>query len=286
MSSAEIATRVDNQVASIIQTAAQDLSDAHKIGTALASTSFVPAHFKGKPDEAAAAILYGSTIDMDPLTALQNIFVIGGKPALYARSMVAVVLSKGHRIWTEDESDGTVTVAGQRKGSETVERVTWTTDMAKKAGYTKNANYGTNSRAMLYARASGDVARRVAPDALLGMAYTKEELEMEAAPTTAAPQAKPGDRLRAAVNLPPAPVEDIADAEVVDVSESVEMISDAQMKALHASFNDAEITDRAERLDVCMGVIGRDIDSSKDLTRSEASAVLDRIKALPAEDGA
>jgi hypothetical protein len=156
--------------AASIEATARALVDAHKIGTALCRTAFVPKHFQGKPDDAAAAILYGSTIDMDPVTALQNIYVIGGKPALYARTMAAIVMSHGHELWTEEESEGRVTVAGRRKGSENVERVTWTSEMAQKAGYTSNANYKSNPRAMLYARASGDVARRIAPDALLGMA--------------------------------------------------------------------------------------------------------------------
>src|SRR5699024_9949428 len=163
----------------MIAATARALVDAHNIGSALCKTSFVPKHFQGKPEEAAAAILYGASIDMDPITALQNVFVISGKPALYARGMVAVVLSKGHKIWTEEESEGSVTVAGQRKGSDTVERVTWTSEMAKRAGYTSNSKYASDPRSMLYARASGDVARRIAPDALLGMAQNIEELTVD-----------------------------------------------------------------------------------------------------------
>ena len=124
---------VTYQGAAMIEATAHALVDAHKIGTALCRTSFVPKHFQGKPEEAAAAILYGSAIDMDPITALQNVYVISGKPALYARTMVAIVLSKGHEIWTEEESDGSVTVAGRRKGSDKVERVTWTSEMANRA---------------------------------------------------------------------------------------------------------------------------------------------------------
>lgn len=167
--------------AATIEATARALVDAHKIGTALCRTSFVPKHFAGKPEEAAAAILYGSAIDMDPITSLQNVYVIGGKPALYARTMVAIVLSKGHEIWTEEEAEGSVTVAGRRKGSEAIERVTWTTEMAHRAGYTSNAKYKTDARSMLYARASGDVARRIAPDALLGFSHNVEELRLEAA---------------------------------------------------------------------------------------------------------
>lgn len=195
-------------VASIEETA-QALVSAHKIGTALCRTAFVPKHFQGKPEDAAAAILYGSTIDMDPVTALQNIYVIGGKPALYARTMVAIVLAKGHDIWTEEETEGGVTVAGRRKGSEQVERVTWTAEMAQRAGFTTNANYKSNGRAMLYARASGDVARRIAPDALLGMAHNVEELRL-----TEVPQQERPSGLAAA--LAPPVVEQVRDEPQVD----------------------------------------------------------------------
>ena len=194
-------------VASIEETA-HALVSAHKIGTALCRTAFVPKHFAGKPEDAAAAILYGSTIDMDPVTALQNIYVIGGKPALYARTMVAIVLSKGHEIWTEEEAEGSVTVAGRRSGSEAVERVTWTAEMAQRAGYTNNANYKTNGRAMLYARASGDVARRIAPDALLGMAHNVEELTLSERPSNAE---RPASGLGAALAAPSVTAEQVVD---------------------------------------------------------------------------
>lgn len=163
---------------SMIQAAALDMAAAHSLAKALCSTAFVPQHFKGKPDDAAAAIMYGATIDMEPLTALQNIHVISGKPGLYARTMVALVLSKGHEVWTEVDTPDRVVVAGRRKGSDNIEKSEWTIARARKAGYTSNKKYETDPQSMLYARASGDVARRVAPDALLGMAYNVEELQL------------------------------------------------------------------------------------------------------------
>ncbi|GAC81670.1 hypothetical protein SAMN04488550_4175 [Gordonia malaquae] len=161
-----------------IQQTAANLSYAHQIATALSATAFVPQHFRGKPEDCAAAILYGSTVGMDPMTSLQNLYVISGKPALYSRPMVGIVLSHGHEIWTDEETPEKVVVCGRRKGSSTIERSEWTIERAKKAGYTSNKKYQTDPRSMLYARASGDVARRVAPDALLGMAYNVEELEL------------------------------------------------------------------------------------------------------------
>lgn len=174
MTSQEIAVR---GAATVVQQTAQDLEAAYRIAEALGRTAFVPQHFRGKTEDAMAAILYGQTIGMDPMTALQNLYVIGGKPALYARPMVGIVLSQGHEIWTEEMSDAKVVVCGRRKGTEHIERSEWTIDRARLAGYTSNKKYMTDPQSMLYARASGDVARRVAPDALLGMAYNVEELE-------------------------------------------------------------------------------------------------------------
>ena len=69
---------------------ASSLAAAHKIGAALCNTSFVPATFKGKPEEAAAAILFGDEIGLTPTQALQSVYVISGKPALYALASVLI----------------------------------------------------------------------------------------------------------------------------------------------------------------------------------------------------
>lgn len=177
-----------DQATDMIAKTAGQLGQAFQIAEAICGTQFAPQHFRGKPHDAAAAILYGSQVGLDPLTALQNIYVIGGKPALYARTMQAIVQAAGHSVWTEESTDQGVTVAGQRAGSEAVERVTWTIERAQTAGYTSNANYKKDPQAMLYARATGDVCRRIAPDALLGMAYTIEEMRV----STAAQEAQRG----------------------------------------------------------------------------------------------
>src|SRR6478736_7706771 len=66
---------------------AQELGAAHQLGTALCSTEFVPASFRGKPEAAAAAILAGKSLGLDPMNALANIFVVSGRPSMYARTM-------------------------------------------------------------------------------------------------------------------------------------------------------------------------------------------------------
>ena len=283
--------------AAMIEATAHALVHAHQIGEALCRTAFVPTHFRGKPEDAAAAILFGSTIDMDPVTALQNIFVIGGKPALYARTMVAIVMSKGHKIWTEDESEGSVTVCGQRRGSETVERVTWTTEMAERAGYLTNAKYKTDPRSMLYARASGDVARRIAPDALLGMAHNFEELsisQLDERPAlgSVSPTAPAAERMGAILGTTSGAGPDVgasAEPPTVSVHSSPEAepapepdpITSAQVKKIAAAMGEAGITVRTDALKYVNDVLpeGRAVASRNELTKDEASRVIEALEA-------
>lgn len=263
---------VTYQGSEMIAATARALTDAHTIASAICRTAFVPKHFQGKPDDAAAAILYGSTISMDPITALQNIFVIGGKPALYARTMVAIVMSKGHKIWTEDESDGSVTVCGQRKGSDTVERVTWTSELAKRAGYDSNSKYKSDPRSMLYARASGDVARRIAPDALLGMAHNVEELSIE---RTQQPTVTPGNNADRLANLTGKP-----DQQVVEEVDAIEddALTDRTRKALFGLMDTMQVGDADAQRRFLTDTLGRPVESRSTLTEAEAVAAGQRLR--------
>ena len=161
---------------------AQAMATAKQLADALCGTDMVPADYKGKPANGAAAILYGAEIGLNPIQALQNIFVIHGRPAIYARTAIALVKSHGVKLQTIEASNESVTVRGTR--DDEIEEVTWTIDDAKRAGYTKNAKYTTNPRQMLYAKAAMEVARNLAPDILLGIAYSREELELEQPVTT------------------------------------------------------------------------------------------------------
>lgn len=150
---------------------------AGKLAAALCESALAPAMFKNDKKNVAATIMYGASLGMDPITSMQSIFVVHGKPGLYAQAMVALVQRAGHEVWTEDSTDSSVTVAGRRRGSEHEVKSTWTIDRAQKAGYLSNPKYKSDPQAMLYARAASEVCRRIAADALAGL-YAVEELEL------------------------------------------------------------------------------------------------------------
>jgi hypothetical protein len=237
---------------------------AAALADALARTMFVPKHFQGKPADCAAAILAGAEVGLSPVQALRSMYVIAGTPAMYARTMVALTQRHGHKVWTEKETPTEVVVCGQRHGSERVEKVRFTFDQARAAGYTNNIKYRTDPQSMLYARAASIVCRRIAADALLGIPFSAEELEDDAAPR---PDTVTVSRLTLQPEDAAKPVQDQEDG-----------ISSAQTQKLHALFRRAGISDRSERLEYAAAVVGRQLTSSKELTRSEASAVIDQLE--------
>jgi hypothetical protein len=255
---------------------ADGMAAAHRIGAALCSTAFAPAHFKGKPDEAAAAILFGDEIGLSPTQSLRSIFVISGSPGLYAKVMVALVMSKGHEVWTKSSTDEQVVVCGRRAGSNHVEEVAWTTARARKAGYTSNKKYETDPQAMLYARAAGDVCRRIAPDALAGISATVEELELER--TTAAPKTRV-QRVRVeSVTAEPEP--ELEQAQ--DIGDAPELITPEQLTKLHTCLGKVGMgkpEDKPKALRMYAVVTGREVTSSKQLTKYEAMRIIDRLEA-------
>lgn len=263
---------------------AKAASAANALAEAICKTAFVPEAFKGKPGDATAAILLGDELGLSPISSLRSIYVVHGVPAMYARPMVALVLSRGHKIWTVEESEARVTVAGKRRGSDHEERSTWTTARAQKAGYASNRKYQTDPIAMLYARAAGDVARRVAPDVLAGIPYTYEELELSDTETTTVTRSAPAKKaVQRKAKPKPAPVEDEPPFEdepptVPDESEPEPLRTETQSRALHASLRQLGIDDREAGLTYISEIVGADIASTKDLTKIQASQVLDAMK--------
>ena len=184
---AAVAVR-DNEPAVDILAWAQQAQAAYSIAEKLAMTSFVPKAFQGKPDEITAAILTGFEMHMQPMAALRAMDIINNTPAFKALTLRALVISHGHEMWTEGEPTETrAVVCGKRKGSDKVERSVWTIERARKMGLAEKGEWRKQPGTMLHSRATSEVARRVAPDVILGMPYSAEELEDgwdgEAAPT-------------------------------------------------------------------------------------------------------
>lgn len=174
---------------------ARDARDAHAVATSLARTSFVPKEMQNRPELVTAAILTGQELGLEPMASLRSIDIIQGVPAMRANTMRGLVQAAGHEVWVDDDSNETrAIVYGRRKGSDIVQRSTWTMDRARNLGLAGRDNYRKQPGAMLIARGTAEVCRLVAADVLLGMPYAVEELDEGEPETKARPKAAPKRR--------------------------------------------------------------------------------------------
>lgn len=179
------------QTAAVVQISewAAELGAAKQLGAALATSGMIPDSLRkdGKslkhPDQVAAdsavVILAGKSVGLDPLAAVQNIFPVHGKPAMYARTMVGLAQGQGHEVERVNADSNSVTIRARRKGKSEWHSFTWDMDRAKRAGYLKNDKYSSDPIAMLTAKAQSEACRVMFADVLMGMPYSVEDSELE-----------------------------------------------------------------------------------------------------------
>lgn len=227
------------------------------------ATQMVPVAYKGKPAEAAAAILAGAELGFGPMASLRAFHPINGTPAPAAITLRAVVTGHGHEIIVEESSSDRAVVSGRRKGTDTWQTSVWDIARARLLPqYETNKNYKHNPGAMLVARATAEVCRWVASDAIMGMPYAAEEIADEPA-IVSAPVAR---RLTAAeLTGPPAEA----------APELVTRDQQKHMFALWGELGYGSDTDRATRLEITAKILGvPDLESSNELTFDEAERVI------------
>lgn len=293
---------------------AEEARATHQIAVSLSGTSFVPRSMQGRPDEVTGCILAGRELGLDPMAALRAIDIIDGTPSIRAVGLRGIVQSQGHKIWVEESTATRAVVCGQRRGEQTVQRSVWTMDRAKTAGLSGKKNWLANPQSMLVARATAEVSRLIAADAIVGMPYTTEEIQdgMEEAQTVAPPVKRKAATSKRAVPEPELPDQwahtgttsggaDVYIAPIgtpltapVKAAQADRRDGDpdatgpdgkptvAARAGLFAAFADYGITDRSQRLAVVAQVIGREVSTTNQLTMGETRAVIAEIAARKA----
>lgn len=235
---------------------------AKALADALCDSDLVPATYRGKPGNGAAAILYGAELGLNPIQSLQQIFVVHGAPAIYARTAVALVKRHGVVVETVSSTNEAVTVRGSDRRTGQTEQSTWDIPRAQLAGYTSNKKYQTDPQAMLYAKAAMEVCRKIAPDVLLGIPYSREELEMEQQPTRVRSE-RGGvgvkalrERAAAANEVPDPAVAPQADKPQAEPALSASART-KWVKSMFAALNDGDCKDKDDQLIVITLLAGR-----------------------------
>lgn len=141
----------------------------------ISRTEFVPAGLRGNLPAILACVASGRALGIADMTALRMINIIDGRPSYSAELMVQLVRKHGHSIVGNFGPD-TVTAEGTRIDNGDEINVTWTIEMAERAGLTSKPNWKKYPEAMLWARAVSQLCRMLFADCFAGGTYTPEEI--------------------------------------------------------------------------------------------------------------
>lgn len=146
------------------------------LARAIGNAGIRPAALKTAAD-VLIVLMTGTELGLSAMQSLRGIHVIGGKPALAADTMGAVVMND-HRCeylqltrWTQNECE----YETKRRGQTKPVTVNFTMEDAKKAGLLSNSMWSKYPQEMLKARALTKICRAVYPDICMGL-YDPEEL--------------------------------------------------------------------------------------------------------------
>lgn len=153
------------------------LSEAQEMSETFSKSQLLPEHFRGKPADVFLAISLGLELGLPPVTALQSVYVVHGRPGLYADAMVALVLASGLAEYFHlvEMTPAKAVWETKRRGAPQATRIEITIEQARIAGWaSQNKKYDTEPDVMLSARAKSRLAKQVYPDVLKGIASVEE----------------------------------------------------------------------------------------------------------------
>lgn len=163
--------RTGAKVSGIVPTS---LEEVFRLATAISKSGMAPRGME-KAETIMAAILHGIEIGLPPMTALNKIAVVNGRPTVWGDAVPALLWARGFKI-DEAVTDNVATCTVIRPDGFKITR-TFSEADARKAGlWGKSGPWTQYPSRMLQMRARGLAARDGAADALAGM-YIAEEMQ-------------------------------------------------------------------------------------------------------------
>jgi hypothetical protein len=272
-----------------------------EVAKVLARTNFVPDPMRGQPEDIAAAMMRGLELGVDPLDALANLHVIRGRVGYSAEFMRRRILESGHEIVIDEATDERCKIRGRRAGTQEWQTAIFTADQARKA----KINLGDYPADKLVARASSRLCRRVFPDVLAGAVILEDVIEVDGETITDEPttqrrgvqrKRQPRKVAAAPVDQPqpqPDPIDELLDetppapqpAEEQTEEPDDEPITKAQLQKLSLLRRQAGYPDtdegRTDWFQHVETIVGRRVSSNKQLTKDEASVLIDVLENEP-----
>lgn len=266
------------------------MQEAMEFSEMLAKSSMVPPAFKGKAGDILVAVQWGYEVGLPPMSALQNIAVINGKPSIYGDAALALITSHkeyaGHKEWVDGETAHCL-IARNVNGKIVETERTFSMTQAKKAKLAgKQGPWSQYPERMLQMRARGYAMRDAFPDALKGVITAEEAQDHQTEMRDVTPPQNALDRAfddQPAV-IEPDPEEPVAEEAPIDDDDLLPFVivdtTDIDNREADGFTPVDDLDDWSERFTNAAGAIIND----KDMTAVERRHALSILKKAN-EDG-
>jgi hypothetical protein len=175
---AEVATRLARPQAS--------LPAKIEYARELANSGLLPAAYRRQPANVLYAVEYGDMLGLSPMAAITGVHIIEGKPSASAGLISALVRRAGHKLRVKGDANSATCQIIRCDDPDFVFEVTWTLKKntgghpsAEEAGLLGKGTWKQYPAAMLKSRAITQCARDACEEALFGLHYTPEELDVD-----------------------------------------------------------------------------------------------------------
>lgn len=286
----------------ITSTSTTELEAQMSYAKAVAVGDLLPQAYRGKPANVLLAIGLGQAMGLSPAESLYRIDVIQGKPTASGELIAANVRKAGHKLRVRVDERAQSVTATIIRADDPDHETTIVRDMpwAKKMGLASKDNYLKQPTTMLQWRAVSAVARLACPEALYGVVYTPDELQEHPLDSTA-PERSGAARMRSTLkahaeqgtsqeDVPAGQEGEQPETPIVDQlmasaqGDQPDPVTSAQLKKMGALMREAGLVERAAALTFVNSVIGREVGSRNELTKGEASDIIDQLERDSAVD--
>jgi hypothetical protein len=267
----------------VVQNNTNDLTARMTYAKALAASNLLPRDYRQNPANVLVAIEYGNALGLAPMVAIQTIHVVDGKPTASAQLIGSLVRRAGHRLRVTGDSKHAIAEIVRSDDPDYTFRSEWTIGRAQAAKLTGKGVWTQYPDAMLKARAITEVARDACPEVLAGVAYTPEELGVDDAShgsfvaTEPTPAFVEAQTYTASSSWDAEPVEG-------DIEQAPDFVPCSGKQRAYIT---AQFSKKAIEIDIPMSPIGildvlsryvsRDLESLEDLSKDEASDIIDKL---------
>jgi hypothetical protein len=296
---------------------AEEFADVYRVSEALSKTPFVPREMMGKTADVAAAIMRGRELGLDPFDALGSIYIVHGRVGYYAEFMRRRIIQAGHKFRVVENTDNRCILEGTRKGDSEPSRATFTAEQAKRAKINLGDYPADKLLARATSRlcrqvfpdvlagsviaedlidglipTGDDEPTAIATEPAAGVIQRKRVARPAKAASTQPPDAprksaEPDDELAELLDDEPAPpvlvvVENPSPEDDraidADLADSVDQVTPAQLKKLSILLREQGFDTPESKHGFTSAAINRDILSAKELTKDEASKVIEILQ--------